>query len=300
MKRPLWMTLVGVAALLIGFWGILGNLLSILGSWNMGHSPEAESVEVRKGRHLPPPENFTFSEKAPPSEILPDDGSITQPSTPWTEDPSWIMATGLMTLLISTAYFAAGILFLVKTSGIGILYGAVASSILWTFVRTTILAQGDMATMMVLGPMAMPGIMIDVILGAAVFLGCLRNPPPSTVVLKPTTSVVPGTQLPNPMTHRVFVITGCVVILFVMIFPFWIMGIPGVQNTYAQGWDMGFHVLIWYPIIWAVINGISWVLKKTISSERYPTLERIVSASLIIGLALAVLLMAQAITLMAS
>ena len=83
-----------------------------------------------------------------------------------------------------------------------------------------------------------------------------------------------------------------------MVFPFWIMGIPEVKNTYARGWDMGFQVLVWFPILWGIIWGISWVLNKIFPVEWHPTVERVTSIIFMIGLVLALIRLGQAITLM--
>jgi hypothetical protein len=51
--------------------------------------------------------------------------------------------------------------------------------------------------------------------------------------------------------------------LCILALPLWILGVPGVQNEYAKGWNMGLTVIWFYPLSVLLIYGsylIIWTL----------------------------------------
>lgn len=51
--------------------------------------------------------------------------------------------------------------------------------------------------------------------------------------------------------------------LCILALPLWILGVPGVQNEYAKGWNMGLTVIWLYPFSILLIYGsylIVWIL----------------------------------------
>jgi hypothetical protein len=45
-------------------------------------------------------------------------------------------------------------------------------------------------------------------------------------------------------------ITGALAGLCLLALPFWLMGVPGTENSYAKGWKLGLRTIVVYPIGW--------------------------------------------------
>lgn len=54
-------------------------------------------------------------------------------------------------------------------------------------------------------------------------------------------------------------LSGMVASLCILIFPIWILGVPGIDNEYARGWEMGLNVILLYPFSCA-LNYIPYLL----------------------------------------
>lgn len=50
-----------------------------------------------------------------------------------------------------------------------------------------------------------------------------------------------------------------------MALPLWALGVPGVENQYAQGRKMGLNVLLLYPAAWMLIYAPYFVMRRKIN-----------------------------------
>ena len=49
--------------------------------------------------------------------------------------------------------------------------------------------------------------------------------------------------------------------LCLLALPLWVLGVPGVENLYAQGWKLGLNVLLFYPLAWLPM-AIAWLVTR--------------------------------------
>ena len=263
MKRPVWMTLVGIVAIILGFWGTLGDLLSVIYS-------VINAVEPENAR-----------------------------SQSFFETPAWTIAAGLISLFVSGAYLLAGIFLLTKSFGIRFFYKVIAASILWSLVQAVLYFQGQLEMLMIVIPAFVPSIVFDLILAGVVFIGTRQQPPEQPLKKDRELLAEASAIVSNPLNVGVPVITGAFAALCVLVLPFWIIGIPGVRNDFARGWEMGLDVIIWYPISWIVVFSIALFLKKIMGISHQRSLDVVVSICLILFLGLALLRLGQAFSLIA-
>ena len=80
--------------------------------------------------------------------------------------------------------------------------------------------------------------------------------------------------------------------LSVICLPFWLMGVPGVENSYARGWKLGLNAIIAYPVVWLCLFGFWRVERKQINVEQLAALSFWVGAGslLLLIAAIAVIL----------
>ncbi|HWM24673.1 MAG TPA: hypothetical protein VNP98_07605 [Chthoniobacterales bacterium] len=98
--------------------------------------------------------------------------------------------------------------------------------------------------------------------------------------------------------HLALWITGGVVVLCLLALPFWLLGIPGVENSFAKGWAIGFYTLGAYPIAWLCVF-VSWLIaRKLVSAEHLPVLQQWIGAGSLVILALAAAMMFYAFRVM--
>ena len=90
-------------------------------------------------------------------------------------------------------------------------------------------------------------------------------------------------------------ITGWVAAVCVGIFPFWLLGLPGTNNDYADGWYLGLQILMGFPAIWLIIYVTFRVLKTFLHTSRHEFLEKGVSIGFQLLFALAVFRFCQAL-----
>src|SRR5262245_33815298 len=62
-------------------------------------------------------------------------------------------------------------------------------------------------------------------------------------------------------------VSGLLAGLCVVALPFWLMGVPGVDNSYAKGWKIGLFALLLYPIGWLCIFACWLTTKNHVRSE---------------------------------
>src|SRR5262249_54558016 len=48
-------------------------------------------------------------------------------------------------------------------------------------------------------------------------------------------------------------VSGVLAGLCLLAVPFWLMGVPGVDNAYAKGWKIGLYTVVLYPIAWLCV-----------------------------------------------
>ena len=289
MNRPTWKLVVGILAIVLGGWGVVGGFFSILSTTYYAMEMEVEMVEKASDRET------SKDETAEMNRI------VEGPSQPFTQSTSWAIASGVMAFFISGAYLLAGIFLISKPSGIRFFYSVLGASIFWSLAQVALYSQAQISMLMILAPMFAPSILVDLLLGGVVYVGNRQQPGDMTVsqVRSPSaeTTLV---GLPKFLNVGVPILTGVPAALFALIIPFWIMGVPGVENDYARGWEMGLDVIMYYPIAWIIVFGISWFLKKRISIDRQPSLDIGISICLMIFLGLALLRLGQAFQLIAT
>ena len=68
-------------------------------------------------------------------------------------------------------------------------------------------------------------------------------------------------------------VTGIAAGLSVVALPFWLMGVPGVENAYAKGWKLGLYTVLSYPIVWFCLFGFWRSAKKQATAEQLASLD---------------------------
>ncbi|MEN8254615.1 MAG: hypothetical protein ABFR33_04010 [Verrucomicrobiota bacterium] len=58
-----------------------------------------------------------------------------------------------------------------------------------------------------------------------------------------------------------FSVTGGIAALCMLALPIWILGVPGVQGDYSDGWSDGLSAIFPFPFIWAGLF-VLWLLVK--------------------------------------
>ena len=300
MKRPTWKLVVGILAIVLGGYGVVGGVLSTLTTAYYAMEPKVETVGKASDSdlsHNEPPSHTAGG----PEQRENSHRTLEQPSPPFLQSTSWALSSGVIALLISGAYLLAGIFLITKPFGIRFFYSALGASILWSLTQIALYSQAQISLLMIIAPMFAPSILIDLLLGGVVYVGNRQLPVAMTVSPEEVhTAETPLVGLPKFLKVGVPILTGIPAALFALIVPFWIMGVPGVESDYARGWKMGLDVIMYYPIAWIIVFGISWILKKRISIDRQPSLDIGVSICLMIFLGLALLRLGQAFQLIAT
>lgn len=307
MKRSTWIIVVGVLATVIGLNGVLQGLISLAstvhqvmeqpemvseGAFDDGvpsneesSAPGKEQPTHERSQQYDPP----FSDQA--FEIL---GRLLA------DNNSWAVVRTVVYLLIAGAYVVAGIVLIFKPSGPRIFFLVIAASIFWSLMQILFYSQAEMEMLLTAAMIFGPSVVIDVILGAIVWAVTRVQPLAETRNEDQVSLPAEGSRMALTMNVWIPKITGIFAALFALIFPFWILGVPGVENTYAQGWRMGLDVIMYYPIAWAIVFGVSWLLKKAIPLNRQTTLNGVVSLCLFIFFSMALVRLGQAFSLIAT
>ncbi len=154
--------------------------------------------------------------------------------------------------------------------------------------------------LLMVAPVFAPSVVIDVILVAIVWAVTRMQTKEETKKEDLTSSSAEGSSMPTTVNRWIHKVTGVLAALFALIFPFWILGVPGVENTYAQGWRMGLDAIMYYPIAWVAVFGVSWLLKKIIPLDRQTALSVVVSLCFFIFFSIALVRLGQAFSLIAA
>ena len=307
MKRSTWIIVVGVLAILIGINGMVQGLASLASTIHQA----IEQSEVISGREVTDPAESseeTFSHRSAQSlhessqkydppvsdqafEVL---GRLLADNNPWGTFRSVVY------LLIAGAYLIAGIVLIFKPYGSRIFLRVMAASISWSLMQMVFYSHAEMEMLFVVAPVFGPSVVIDVILAVIVWAATRVQPLKETGNEDRSRSMDRGFRMDRLMNVLVPKITGISAGIFALIFPFWILGVPGVNNTFAQGWRMGLDVLMYYPIAWVTVFGISWLLKTVIPLDRQAVLNALVSICLFVFFSIALLRIGQALRLIAT
>ena len=298
MKRPKWIILVGMLAILLGLKGIMSHGLSLVYMAVQQERVESVSQPLPSNEAMPnSSEKFHHHPSATESENSSNDHtSTTRAHWPF-QMTNGFMVFEMISFVIACLYFLAGLFLLTKSYGVKTFYSALAASLLVGIIRIAFISQGKMTPFVMMAPMLVPGMIIDLLLGAIVFAGTRFQPPEHPFKTDAHLLSFASSIWLKPIPVGIPVVTGAFAVLFALIFPVWIMGMPGIDNAFAQGWRMGFEVIRWYPITWLTLFCVSWMVKKFIRVH-----HRSLSMGSAIGfsvlLVLALLRLGQAIHLM--
>ena len=170
MKRPTWKLVVGILAMILGGYGVLGGAFSILTTAYYAMETEVEMVgnsSDSDSSHSEPPSHTAGG----PEQNEISHKTLEQPGQPFTQSTSWVLTRGIIAFLISGAYVLAGIVLITKPFGIRFFYSALGASILWSLTQIALFSQAQMSMLMIIAPMFAPSILIDLLLGGVVYVG---------------------------------------------------------------------------------------------------------------------------------
>src|SRR5262245_3924795 len=68
-------------------------------------------------------------------------------------------------------------------------------------------------------------------------------------------------------------VTGIAAGLSTVALPFWLMGVPGVKNSYARGWKLGLYAVLLYPIAWCCLFLFWRTARKQAAAEQLAALS---------------------------
>lgn len=307
MKRSAWIIVVGILTIVIGVNGVVQGLLSLAttihqtmeqsnmasgGEFNDGMASSEESLPHVNDQ--PTNENYQQYDRPLSDQAFELLSRLTADSNPWA------LIRTVVYLLVAGAYVFAGIGLLMKPYVPRIFFWVMAVSIFWSLIQMLVYSHANFEMLLIVAPVFGPSVVIDVILAAIVWGAIRVQPREETRNEEHTLSTAEGFSMTTTVNVWAPKITGIIAALFALIFPFWILGVPGVENTYAQGWRMGLDVIMYYPIAWVTVFGVSWLLKKAIPFDRPTALNTVVSLCLLIFLSMALLRLGQAFSLIAT
>jgi len=82
-------------------------------------------------------------------------------------------------------------------------------------------------------------------------------------------------------------IGGVLAGLCLLALPLWLMGVPGVDNSYAKGWKIGLFAILIYPLAWLGVFAFWQTARKHMGAERLSDLNLWIGASSLVILAVA-------------
>ena len=82
-------------------------------------------------------------------------------------------------------------------------------------------------------------------------------------------------------------VSGVLAGLSLLALPMWLLGVPGVDNSYAKGWKIGLFAVLLYPIAWLIIFTFWRTARKHMAAEHLPALNLSIGAGSLIVLAVA-------------
>ncbi len=308
MKRPKWMIIIGVLTIIFGLWGIVNQLATIgSSSYYLSMESEMETESRVSGEQVPDAnstpqiiEDTQRNTLTQEEETVQSDKNLESFQLKFNEYLSLAMVIGVLSLLISGAYALAGLFLMTKSYGIHIFYYAMVASILWAVAQTMLISQSQLEMFVLFIAMKVPSIVIDVILVTAVLLGTRYQPPGTTVATDRKLLADAAVIFSKPVNVGVPVMTGAFAALCVLVIPFWIMGVPGAENNFARGWNIGLDVIMYYPLAWMLVYGLFQLLKKYLPSTRHSSVAFGVSVCLSLFLGMAIFRLIQAFSIMAT
>jgi hypothetical protein len=82
-------------------------------------------------------------------------------------------------------------------------------------------------------------------------------------------------------------LSGLLATLCLLALPFWLMGVPGVENADAKGWKIGLYAVLLYPIAWLCVL-VFWLgASKQMRPEHLSMLHLSVGAGVLVLLGVA-------------
>ena len=283
MRTPTWKLIVGGLVIFFGLYGTISSVLSIVGMLSMNTQIQTDVVGGD------PTENGT-------SNHQPQD-DMTQL---FSDNQTWAITMSILSLVVSVVYLGGGIALIKQPLGQRVFYAAIAVSILSAVVKIGFFTQGNTQMLLAVLPAFAPSLIIDLILMCFVFIGTKHQQIEQVVTFQQKQPVAStGSSVSHSIHTKIPIITGWVAALCVGIFPFWIMGIPGVDNNYALGWKMGFQVLWMFPLAWVMAYGVFRLLKNTLPANHHETIDLGTSICMSVFFGLAILRLVQALNLIA-
>ena len=129
MKRPAWIILVSVLAMIVGFWGMVGNLFSIISYVYVETGSEVHVMDGIHNDQIPQDESVPnrtgqtqIDEHAQNEDTAHREETLKEPSQWLFESQSWAVTRGALSLLVSGAYVLAGVFLITKSFGTKFFY----------------------------------------------------------------------------------------------------------------------------------------------------------------------------------
>ncbi len=296
MKKSAWIVVVGLLAIVIGANGIVQGLVSLASTI---HESMEQSNMTSEGSlpHSQEPSNHENDQQYDQPigdqafELL---ARLTADNNPWATIRTVVY------LLMAGAYLVAGLFLIFKPYGVRIFFWAMAASIFWSLLQILFYSHAEIEMLLMVAPVFGPSMVIDGILALIVWYATRVHPQEETRNEDRMSSTAGRFTMATTVNVWVPKITGISAALFALIFPFWILGVPGVENNYALGWRMGLDVIMYYPIAWVIVFGVAWLLKKFIPLDRQAALNAVASLCLFIFFSIALVRLGQAFSLIAT
>lgn len=175
MKRPIWLTIVGVLAILFGIAGVFSGADQMSAPAVVELHQEVLEV-VREEKPAPPTE-----ESAPQAGAKVEDGGVdisiafetkTQAFNLPDWYKSWALVIGGLSMIVAIFYFSSGVLLLMeRDNAVKVFHFAITLSVIWVVLQSIIYIQTDSGVLIAQIPSALASVVIDFMLLAVVFFG---------------------------------------------------------------------------------------------------------------------------------
>lgn len=173
MKRPTWATVIGIITIVFGVFGILGGAQHMM----MPTMLEMQQSMMREFKNIEIPAEGKTGENAEQFRKHQEQTQrIFETFEKHMEVPAWYktwsVVIGIVSMLVAGVYLLSGVfLLMTKPYAIRIFYAAMGLSMTWGLARAIILMQSDTLMLMSMLPLAVAGIVIDLVLLIAVLAG---------------------------------------------------------------------------------------------------------------------------------
>ena len=84
------------------------------------------------------------------------------------------------------------------------------------------------------------------------------------------------------------VVSGVLAGVSILSIPIWLLGVPGVEGSYARGWKFGLIVVFVYPVVWGCIFTFWRIARKHVEVGHESALNLWIGAGSLIALLVAV------------